>query len=170
VTVTSEAKAPAAEAPPPLARRYEAAEAMAASVAASDPLRAVQALPGVAANDELNAGFAARGSGFGAVGLHIDGVRLEAPFHTRPQRRPARLGLACAGRRPRALRRPGVERSLPASLRLRVEAYHQRESRLVFNRELDWRLEEGSSSATASARRPTADGTCAPRDASPGGE
>jgi len=83
VTVTEEANAPVTEVSPPLARRYEAAEVMAvSSIAASDPLRAVQALPGVAANDELNAGFAARGSGFGAAGLYIDGVRLEVPFHT----------------------------------------------------------------------------------------
>ncbi len=83
VTVTSEASSPAAETTTPLARRYEAAEVMAlSSIAASDPLRAVQGLPGVAANDEFNAGFAARGSGFGAAGLYIDGVRLEAPFHT----------------------------------------------------------------------------------------
>jgi hypothetical protein len=83
VTVTSDAAAPAAEAPAPLARRYEGAEVMAlSSVAASDPLRAVQGLPGLAANDEFNAGFAARGHGFGAAGLSIDGVRLEAPFHT----------------------------------------------------------------------------------------
>ncbi len=82
VTVTPDASSPAAETPP-LARRYEGAEVMAlSSIAASDPLRAVQALPGVAANDEFNAGFAARGSGFGAAGLYIDGVRLEAPFHT----------------------------------------------------------------------------------------
>jgi hypothetical protein len=83
VTVTSEAAVPAAEVPAPLARRFEGAEVMAlSSVAASDPLRAVQGLPGLAANDEFNAGFAARGHGFGAAGLCIDGVRLEAPFHT----------------------------------------------------------------------------------------
>ena len=83
VTVTADAWSPGAEAPPPLARRYDAEELMAlGSVAASDPLRAVQALPGVAANDEFNAGFAARGSGFSAAGLTLDGVRLEAPFHT----------------------------------------------------------------------------------------
>ena len=83
VTVTSEAAAPAVESSPPLARRYDGAEVMAlSSVAASDPLRAVQALPGVAANDELNAGFAARGSGFGAAAFYLDGVRLQAPFHT----------------------------------------------------------------------------------------
>ena len=83
VTVTSEAASPAAETPPPLARRYDGEELMAlSSVAASDPLRAVQALPGTAANDEFNAGFAARGSGFESAGLSIDGVRLQAPFHT----------------------------------------------------------------------------------------
>ena len=83
VTVTAGAASPAAEAPPPLARRFDAEELMAlGSVAASDPLRAVQALPGVAANDEFNAGFAARGSGFSSAGLSIDGVRLSAPFHT----------------------------------------------------------------------------------------
>jgi len=36
-----------------------------------------------------------------------------------------------------------VEQRLPASLRLRVEAYRQSESRRIFNRELDWRLEGG---------------------------
>ncbi len=83
VTVTAQGAAPVAEAPSPLARRFDGADVMAlGSVAASDPLRAAQALPGVAANDELNAGFAARGGGFSAVGLHIDGVRLSAPLHT----------------------------------------------------------------------------------------
>jgi hypothetical protein len=83
VTVVSEASSPAPEAPPPLARRYEGQEVMAlSSVAASDPLRAVQALPGLAANDEFNAGFAARGSGFESAGFYLDGVRLQAPFHT----------------------------------------------------------------------------------------
>ncbi len=83
VTVNSEATSPTAEAPAPLARRYDAEELMAfSSVAASDPLRAVQALPGTAANDEFSAGFAARGSGFSSAGLSIDGVRLSAPFHT----------------------------------------------------------------------------------------
>jgi hypothetical protein len=81
--VTPEAASPAAGTPPPLARRYDGEELMAlSSVAASDPLRAVQALPGTAANDEFNAGFAARGSGFESAGLSIDGVRLQAPFHT----------------------------------------------------------------------------------------
>jgi hypothetical protein len=82
-TVTAEATAVPGDSPPPLSRLFEGAEVMSlGSVAASDPLRAVQALPGVAANDEYNAGFAARGSGFSAAGLYIDGVRLAAPFHT----------------------------------------------------------------------------------------
>jgi hypothetical protein len=82
LTVTVDASGTVAE-ESPLARRLDARELMAtASIAASDPLRAIQALPGVAANDELNAGFAARGSGFGAAGLYLDGVRLEVPFHT----------------------------------------------------------------------------------------
>jgi len=67
----------------PLARRYDGDLVRSlSSVAASDPLRAVQALPGVAANDDFHASFAARGAGFGAAGLYVDGVRLEAPFHT----------------------------------------------------------------------------------------
>jgi hypothetical protein len=67
----------------PLAQRYDGELVRSlTSVAASDPLRAVQALPGVAANDDFNASFASRGSGFAAAGLYIDGVRLEAPFHS----------------------------------------------------------------------------------------
>ncbi len=83
VTVTGTATAPAGESAAPLARAHDADEIRSlSSIAASDPLRAVQALPGVASNDDYSAGFAARGSGFSAAGLHIDGVRLSAPFHT----------------------------------------------------------------------------------------
>ena len=84
-SVTVEAVPPTGTGEPPsaLSRAYSAEVLMqVGSVVASDPLRAVQALPGVAANDELNAGFAARGTGFDAVGLYLDGVRLRAPFHT----------------------------------------------------------------------------------------
>jgi hypothetical protein len=52
------------------------------SVLADDPLRAVQALPGVAAGDDFNAQFALRGSGFAYVGYYIDGVLTNSPFHT----------------------------------------------------------------------------------------
>lgn len=83
LTVTTEAAVAGAPAPFPLARSHDAEELRAlAPVAASDPLRAAQALPGVAANDEFGAGFAARGSGFQAAGVYVDGVRLSAPFHT----------------------------------------------------------------------------------------
>lgn len=52
------------------------------SVLADDPLRSVQSLPGVASSDDFGATFAARGSGFSAVGFYIDGVLMNAPFHT----------------------------------------------------------------------------------------
>jgi hypothetical protein len=53
-----------------------------ANVLVDDPLRSVQALPGVAASDEFGATFAARGAGFDQVGFYVDGVLLNAPFHT----------------------------------------------------------------------------------------
>jgi hypothetical protein len=53
-----------------------------ASVLTDDPIRSVQSLPGVAATDDFNATFAARGFGFAQVGFHVDGILLEAPFHT----------------------------------------------------------------------------------------
>jgi outer membrane cobalamin receptor len=53
-----------------------------ASVLVDDPLRSVQSLPGVASSDDFGATFAARGSGFPAVGFYIDGVLMNAPFHT----------------------------------------------------------------------------------------
>jgi hypothetical protein len=53
-----------------------------ASVLVDDPLRSVQSLPGVVAGDDFDATFAARGLGFANVGLYIDGVLMNAPFHT----------------------------------------------------------------------------------------
>jgi hypothetical protein len=53
-----------------------------ASVLVDDPLRSVQSLPGVAATDDFGATFAARGLGFSNVGLYVDGVLMNAPFHT----------------------------------------------------------------------------------------
>jgi len=53
-----------------------------ASVLVDDPLRSVQALPGVAANDDFGATFAARGLGFSNVGFYVDGILMNAPFHT----------------------------------------------------------------------------------------
>jgi len=53
-----------------------------ASVLADDPLRAVQALPGVATNDEFKSQFSLRGAGFSRIGIYLDGVLLNQPFHT----------------------------------------------------------------------------------------
>lgn len=67
----------------PLARAYSGEELQElSSVLASDPLRSAQALPGLAANDDFSAGFAARGSGFASAALLLDGVLLHAPWHT----------------------------------------------------------------------------------------
>ena len=52
-----------------------------ASVLADDPLRAVQALPGVASNDDADSRFALRGASFERIGLYLDGVLLASPFH-----------------------------------------------------------------------------------------
>jgi hypothetical protein len=53
-----------------------------ASVLADDPLRAVQALPGVASNDDFDARFSIRGAGYHRVGLYYDGILMHSPFHT----------------------------------------------------------------------------------------
>lgn len=52
------------------------------SVLADDPLRAVQALPGVTSNDDYDARFSIRGAGYERVGVYLDGVKLRSPFHT----------------------------------------------------------------------------------------
>jgi hypothetical protein len=53
-----------------------------ASVLADDPLRAVQSLPGVTANDDFSSEFSVRGAPFDRVGLYLDGVLLHSPVHT----------------------------------------------------------------------------------------
>jgi hypothetical protein len=53
-----------------------------ANVLIDDPLRSVQSLPGVTANDDFYAQFSLRGSGFHNIGLYIDGVLTEQAFHT----------------------------------------------------------------------------------------
>ncbi len=60
-----------------------------ASVLADDPLRAVQSMPGVTANDDFNSFFSVRGAGFRRVGLYLDGVLLHMPFHTVLEDNPA---------------------------------------------------------------------------------
>ena len=52
------------------------------SVLISDPLRAAQALPGVAANDDYRSEFAVRGAGFDRVGLYVDGILTDNFVHT----------------------------------------------------------------------------------------
>lgn len=50
-------------------------------VAADDPVRAVQALPGVATGDDFQAEFSVRGSAFRHVGLVVDNVATPLLFH-----------------------------------------------------------------------------------------
>ncbi|MCL5746263.1 MAG: TonB-dependent receptor, partial [Acidobacteria bacterium] len=53
-----------------------------ASVLADDPLRAVQALPGVVSDDDFNSRFSLRGADYRRVGLYLDDILLHSPFHT----------------------------------------------------------------------------------------
>jgi TonB dependent receptor/CarboxypepD_reg-like domain/TonB-dependent Receptor Plug Domain len=53
-----------------------------ASVLADDPLRAVQALPGVTSDDDFNSRFSVRGADYSRIGLYLDDVLLHSPFHT----------------------------------------------------------------------------------------
>jgi hypothetical protein len=52
------------------------------SVAADDPMRAVQALPGVATGDDFQAQFSVRGSQFRHVGIVLDGTATPLLMHT----------------------------------------------------------------------------------------
>ena len=58
----------------------------ASTVLADDPFRAIQALPGVSAtaNNELLAEFSVTGAPFSEVGLYLDDVLLQSPFHNAP--------------------------------------------------------------------------------------
>jgi hypothetical protein len=53
-----------------------------AGVLVDDPLRAVQALPGVASSKDYVAQFSLRGAPFESTGVWLDGVLLHSPFHT----------------------------------------------------------------------------------------
>jgi hypothetical protein len=53
-----------------------------ASVLADDPLRAVQALPGVTSDDDFSARFSLHGADYGRLGLYLDGILLHSPFHS----------------------------------------------------------------------------------------
>lgn len=52
------------------------------SVLADDPLRAVQAIPGVASNNDFESRFSLRGADFNRIGIYLDGVLLHEPLHT----------------------------------------------------------------------------------------
>lgn len=52
------------------------------SVLVGDPIRAAQALPGVANNDDYRSEFAVRGAGFDRIGLYLDGILTENLVHT----------------------------------------------------------------------------------------
>jgi hypothetical protein len=51
------------------------------TVFVDDPLRSVQALPGVASDRDFDARFSLRGAGFDRIGLYMDGILLHDPFH-----------------------------------------------------------------------------------------
>lgn len=53
-----------------------------AGVLMDDPLRAVQSLPGVAASNDYVAQFSVRGAPFQRIGIFLDGILLNSPFHT----------------------------------------------------------------------------------------
>lgn len=53
-----------------------------AGVLVDDPLRAVQALPGVASSKDYIAQFSLRGAAFERTAILLDGVLLHSPFHT----------------------------------------------------------------------------------------
>ncbi len=52
-----------------------------ATVIGDDPLRAVQAMPGVTSNDDFEARFSLRGADFSRIGVYLDGVLLHNPIH-----------------------------------------------------------------------------------------
>jgi hypothetical protein len=51
-------------------------------VLAGDPLRAIQALPGISSDDDFEARFSLRGADFSRIGIFLDGILLHKPFHT----------------------------------------------------------------------------------------
>ncbi len=52
------------------------------SVLADDPLRAVQAIPSIASNNDFESRFSLRGADFTRIGVYLDGVLLHEPLHT----------------------------------------------------------------------------------------
>ncbi|MBV8437402.1 MAG: TonB-dependent receptor [Silvibacterium sp.] len=52
-----------------------------ATVIGDDPLRAVQAVPGVTTNNDFEARFSLRGADFSRIGVYLDGILLHDPIH-----------------------------------------------------------------------------------------
>ncbi len=52
------------------------------SVLADDPMRALQSVPGVTANDDFDSRFSLHGAPYDQLGLYLDGILLHQPFHT----------------------------------------------------------------------------------------
>jgi hypothetical protein len=82
VTVTAERGVDSGTAPPGQQTLDSAALQGVRMVLVDDPLRAVQALPGVAANDDFRSDFSVRGADFHHLGLSIDGVATPWLLHS----------------------------------------------------------------------------------------
>ena len=81
VTVTADTVPVADQAIPARQVLGSAAMQRVGTVLIDDPFRAVQALPGVAANDDFRSDFSIRGVDFSHLGLSIDGVQTRALLH-----------------------------------------------------------------------------------------
>ena len=81
VTVTADTVPVADQAIPARQELGSAAMQRVGTVLIDDPFRAVQALPGVAANDDFRSDFSIRGVDFWHLGLSIDGVQTRVLLH-----------------------------------------------------------------------------------------
>ena len=86
------------------------------SVMLDDPIRAVQNMPGVAADNDWYAQFAVRGSGPAQIGVFVDGALMSAPFHGILDDRGNSLLHRPSGQRVRGLDDP-AQRELPRAVR-----------------------------------------------------
>ena len=81
VTVTADTVPVADQATPVRQVMGSAVMQRVGSVLVDDPFRAVQALPGVASNDDFRSDFSVRGIDFAHLGLSIDGVQTRVLLH-----------------------------------------------------------------------------------------
>ncbi len=81
VTVTGKSSLSAMPATPSLYAMNNTDLQNLSTVLANDPMRAMQTLPGVTANQDFYGQFAVRGASPGHVGVVIDGVLLDNAFH-----------------------------------------------------------------------------------------